>query len=314
MTRMLQAPLRGIVTPLATPLAGPDNLDASGLERLVEHVIAGGVTGVFILGTTGEGPSLSHRLRRQMIERTCDLVGGRIPVLVGISDTSLTESERLAENALKAGAAAAVLAPPYYFLYSQTDLIQYLELIAPRISLPLFLYNIPQLTKVAFEPETVAWAAEIPGIAGLKDSSSDLTYLARVVELLRTKPEFTLLTGPEEILAASMRAGSHGGVCGGSNLRPALFMDLYRAAASGDWIEAERLQAIVLEMSEGLYRVGDTSTSYLRGIKCALSLAGLCRADLAPPLSPFTAAEYRALERGFQCLQSGSVRLRPAGG
>jgi 4-hydroxy-tetrahydrodipicolinate synthase len=299
---MLPRPLRGIITPLVTPLAESGELDPTGLGRLVEHVIGGGVTGLFILGTTGEGPSLSYRLREQMIRRTCALARGRVPVLVSVSDTAISETERAACIASEAGAAAAVLAPPYYFRYSQADLLRYVELVASRIPLPVLLYNIPQLTKVAFEPETVGGAALIPGVLGIKDSSRDLAYLARVVEAVRARPDFTILNGPEEILAEAMRAGSHGGVCGGSNLRPEWFMDLFRAASNEDWDEADRLQRKVLEMSAALYETGHPDTSYLRGLKSSLELAGICRAQLAPPLTKFTDAEYSALAKGFRAL------------
>src|SRR5512136_2166219 len=83
--------VRGIIPPLVTPLRERDTLDAAGLERLIEHVLSGGVHGLFILGTTGEGPSLSYRLRREVISRTCRQVANRVPVLVGITDTAFVE-------------------------------------------------------------------------------------------------------------------------------------------------------------------------------------------------------------------------------
>src|SRR5947209_12413291 len=82
-------PLSGIVPPMITPLQGPDQLDEAGLERLIEHMLVGGVHGLFVLGSSGEAPHLSYRLRRELIERTCRQVAGRVPVLVGITDTSL---------------------------------------------------------------------------------------------------------------------------------------------------------------------------------------------------------------------------------
>src|SRR5438874_2513017 len=99
---------------MVTPLRGRDELDAAGLERLIERIMAGGVSGVFLLGTTGEGPSLSYRLRRELIAKSCALIKGRIPVLVGITDTAFVESVSLAQHAADAGAAAVVVAPPYY--------------------------------------------------------------------------------------------------------------------------------------------------------------------------------------------------------
>ena len=110
----LKLPLRGIVPPMVTPLIDRDTLDRAGLERLLEHILAGGVHGLFILGTTGEGPSLSYRLRRELIDQVCRQVAGRVPVLVGITDTAYVESLNVARHAAAAGVAAVVLAPPYY--------------------------------------------------------------------------------------------------------------------------------------------------------------------------------------------------------
>src|SRR5437867_688401 len=116
---------RGIFPPMVTPLRDRDTLDVAGVERLIEHIIAGGVHGLFILGTTGEAPSLSYRLRRELIERTCRQVAGRVPVLVGVTDTAFVEAIDLARVAADAGAKALVLAAPYYFPNSQPELLEY---------------------------------------------------------------------------------------------------------------------------------------------------------------------------------------------
>jgi 4-hydroxy-tetrahydrodipicolinate synthase len=118
-------PLCGIVPPLVTPLLGRDKFDVAGFERLLEHVIGGGVHGVFILGTTGEAPSLSYRLRREVIEQTCKIVRGRVPVLVGITDTSIVEAVNLARYAAESGAQALVTSAPYYFPAGQPELIDW---------------------------------------------------------------------------------------------------------------------------------------------------------------------------------------------
>src|SRR6185436_15234991 len=119
-------PLRGIVPPVVTPLLDRDTLDAAGLERLLEHIIAGGVSGLLLLGTTGEGPCLSYRLRRELIDRACRQVRGRVPVLIGITDTAFVESLALARHAADCGADAVVAAPPYYFPLGQPELQEYL--------------------------------------------------------------------------------------------------------------------------------------------------------------------------------------------
>lgn len=102
--------LQGIVPPLLTPLESRDAIDPKGLERLIDRMLLGGVHGLFILGTTGEGPSLSSAVRRDLIDRTCRQVSGHIPVLVGITDTSLVESLAVARAAALAGATAVVAA------------------------------------------------------------------------------------------------------------------------------------------------------------------------------------------------------------
>src|SRR5262252_8536238 len=193
----MKMPCFGIIPPLVTPLRDRDRLDESGLERLVEHVLGGGVSGLFILGTTGEGPSLSYRLRREFVERVCRQVKGRVPVLVGITDTSFVESVSVARHAADAGADAVVVAPPYYMPEGQPELLEWIEHLVPELPLPLFLYNMPPLTKVAFEFETVRRAAEDSRILGLKDSSGDLSYFNHVAALLKQRPDWSLLIGPE---------------------------------------------------------------------------------------------------------------------
>lgn len=303
----MQLPLRGIITPLATPLAlsneAEPSLDVLGLERLIEHVLAGGVNGLFLLGTTGEFTSLGRETRQEIIRRTCAQVNRRVPVLAGISDTAISETLRLADTAVEAGADAVVLAAPYYFQHSQDDLLRYLELVTKRLSLPLFLYNIPHLTKTSFDPETVRRAADFPGIVGLKDSTGDLQYLEKTVALLRDRPGFSVLIGPEDMLVECMKRGAIGGVCGGSNLNPALFVELYNAIVRADPKCTAELQAKVEESSRALYRVGFPGGSYLRGIKAALALAGLCNPEPAPPFAPFSAEECAQIEKGYRSLQ-----------
>ena len=268
---------------MVTPLDGAESLDHKGLERLIEHMISGGVHGLFILGTTGEGPALSYRIRRELIERTCGQVAGRIPVLVGITDTSFEESCTMAAHAKSAGAAAIVTAPPFYFPVSQNDLFRLVQNLSERVEIPLYLYNMPSLTKACFAPETVLRAAELPNVWGLKDSSGETTYLQSIIHQMRNRPEFAVLVGPEDILLESLQIGAHGGVCGGANLFPRLFVSLFNAVGEGDQTTAVQLQQRVREVGKLLYRIGEAESSYLRGLKLGLELMGICKSTLALP-------------------------------
>jgi dihydrodipicolinate synthase/N-acetylneuraminate lyase len=282
---------------MVTPLRAADALDEAGLERLVPHILAGGVHGLFILGTTGEGPALSYRLRRELVTRACRAVAGRVPVLVGITDTAFEESVALARHAADCGAAAVVAAPPYYMPLAQPELLEYLTHLAARLPLPLMLYNMPSCTKVSFEPETVVAAAAISGIVGLKDSSGDLAYFRRVRELLRGKPEFALFMGPEERLAEAMELGASGGVTGGANICPGLYVGLYEAAVAGDYARVELLHRRVLALSAALYRLGGHGSSYLKGVKGALACLGICDDFLAEPFHRFREPERERLRK-----------------
>ena len=282
---------RGIIPPMITPLLNEEELDLRGLERLINHLIDGGVHGIFILGTTGESTSLSYALRHRLVEETSRMVKGRLPVLVGITDTATTESIRLAETAKKAGAAALVAAPPYYFSLGQPELIEYYESLADRLPLPLFLYNMPSHTKINFEPATVKKLSEHKNIIGLKDSSGNSAYFNKLLFHMKDIPEFSLFVGPEEITAETVLLGGAGGVNGGANMFPELYVELYNAALAKDMEKVKKLHFLVMEISAGIYSLGRFGSSYLKGLKGALNLLGICSDYMASPLHSFRQEE-----------------------
>jgi len=307
----MNRPLTGIVPPMITPMRDRDELDVPGLERLVEHIMAGGVTGLFVLGTTGEGPSLGYRLRRELVERVCRQVHQRVPVLVGITDTAFVEALNLARFAADAGANALVAAPPYYLPGGQPELREYLAHLVPELPLPLLLYNMPALTKVPFELETVRSAMDEPRIIGLKDSSGDMDYFRGAVDLLRHRPDWSLLVGPEERLMDALLAGGHGGVSGGANLFPALYVGLFRACRAGDAARAQELHAQVIRVSNALYRIGRHPSAFIKGVKCALSCMGICDDFMAEPFHRFRAGDRALVEQRLAALQAevGALQL-----
>ena len=266
----------GIIPPLATPLLDRDTLDPAGLERLIEHVLGGGVHGLFVLGTTGEGPALPMGVRRDLVERTVRQVRGRVPVLVGISDTVLADSLALARFAADTGAAAVVAAPPYYFPAGQAPLERWCRSLVADLPLPLLLYNMPEMVKVVLGAELVRRLADQPGIVGLKDSGGDLETFAGYARVVRDeRPDWTLLIGPEQMLPQAHALGGHGGVCGGANVAPRLFVELQAALERGEEAIAAGLQQKVLALGR-LYTVGTEPGRVIVGVKGALSALGIC--------------------------------------
>lgn len=282
---------------MVTPLLDPHTLDHAGLNRLIERTITGGVHGLFILGTTGEGPGLSYRLRREVIEETCKIVARRVPVLVAITDTSIEESLALGDCAAEYGADAVVLAAPYYFAVSQNDLYRMVACLSGRLQLPLYIYNMPSLTKADFAPETVVRASQLPNVYGIKDSSGDLGYIHAITAAFKNRKDFSVLIGPEELLIQAMAMGAHGGVNGGANLFPRLFVRLYDAIRARDLATAKVLQQRVLDLGQILYHIGEGESCYLRGLKLGLDLMGVCSATMALPFMGADSSQYEELRQ-----------------
>lgn len=294
----LPNPIRGIVTPLLTPLRSSGTVDEESLERIIEHVIQGGVSGVFVLGTTGEGPAIGKPVQRAVIDLSAKFVAGRVPLLVGIADASHEESMSVARHAADAGADAVVTTGPLYFGVSQLDLYAYSAKVAEESPLPVFLYNIPSCSHVSFSVETVAKASNLGNIAGFKDSSANMIFFHQVRAATAHNQGFAVVMGPEELLAESVLLGGHGGVNGGSNLFPELYVSLYEAAVRGDAAEVSRLQARVMEVSSAIY-----SPTYLPGIKCAAAALGLLQEVFAAPYYPVDEPRRRAIREFIERMQ-----------
>jgi dihydrodipicolinate synthase/N-acetylneuraminate lyase len=284
---------KGIIPPLVTPLAGRDKLDREGFERLIERVITGGVHGLFVLGTTGEAQSLSYGLRREVIRLACKLTRGRVPVFVGITDTSSVETVKLAEVAHTEGADALVLTAPYYFPAGQTELFAYIKDLLPRLGLPLMLYNFPAMTKIWFEIETLKYLADLDGIAGIKDSSGDITYYKQICKLKKIRPDWSIFIGPEALMPLSLDIGGDGGISGGANVYPELFVGCYNAKMAGDTPRVEELSNKI-EAFQELYTVGKYASKYIKATKCCLSVLGICDDYMEQPFHRFR-PEHRAM-------------------
>jgi dihydrodipicolinate synthase/N-acetylneuraminate lyase len=282
-------PLRGIVPPVVTPLAGRDRLDRDAFARLIERMIAGGVAGLFVLGTTGEAPALDYRLRYEVVEAAAEIIAGRVPLLAGVTDPSLTESLDLAKHSADAGAAAIVAAPPYYFPLQQRDLVRYFRVLAEESPLPLFLYNMPACVKMEISLATTAACTSLPNVCGVKDSGGNLDHFRELLKLRAERPDWTFLIGPEHLLAESVLMGGEGGVNGGANLHPQLFVDWFSAADSRNQPQVDALREQVQLLGK-IYRQADEFMAVIRGLKCALAIAGLCEDRLCEPIEPCDAA------------------------
>ncbi len=290
--------LSGIIPPLITPLTEQRSLDQSGLTKLLRHVLDGGVHGIFILGTTGEAPSLSEMTKLALLEQVGSEVNDRVPWLVGITDPCLSNAITWAERAKQQGATAVVAAAPYYYPLSQPALYDYFRQLAEASPLPLFLYNIPSHAHQYLTPDTVSALLQLPNVAGYKDSTGNMLDFHQLQQRW-DKREKSYLVGPEELLVETVLLGAQGGVNGGANVFPNLYVRLYEAARQGQLEEARRLHQRVMQVSHHVYQDGSTVIS---GIKLALAEFGICSEHVAPPLAALTNEEKQAVRkflRGF---------------
>ncbi|HSO85036.1 MAG TPA: dihydrodipicolinate synthase family protein, partial [Draconibacterium sp.] len=192
----MKLPLTGIIPPIVTPLISNTELDIQGLKNLIDHILGGGVHGVFLLGTTGEATNLDYNLRKEFIHKACEFVGKKVPVVVGITDTCMQGSLDIAHTTKDAGADALVISSPYYLPISQNEFVAYLEELVPQLPLPFMMYNMPSCTKMHMSVNTVRKAKEL-GAIGIKDSSGNLPYLLSLIEEFKDSPEFAVIAGSE---------------------------------------------------------------------------------------------------------------------
>jgi 4-hydroxy-tetrahydrodipicolinate synthase len=190
-----------------------------------------------------------------------------------------------------------VAAPPYYYSVSQDDLLRYWERLASKVPVPLFLYNAPSNTHHTLKVSTVVRAANIENIAGFKDSGCDMGYFHTLRESLRARPDFALLVGPDELFAEAILLGAHGGMCGGSNVFPRLYVSLYEAAKAGDVNRVAKLHRKVIEFGSAVYRCAENPANPLRGLKCALAAMGICGDFVTSPLQPYSTAERESVRQ-----------------
>lgn len=300
----------GVITPMVTPLIDRENIDFKGLEKLLVHLINGGVSGVFLMGTTGEGTSISPRMRKDLIKYSIEYVKGRVPVFVSIADCCIEESLNMARYAKECGVTYLVSALPFYLGLTQKEIIDYYTTIADNVPLPLFLYNIPAQTKLMISVEAIKTLAKHPNIIGMKDSSGNGTYFNTLLAEIKAEyPNFTILVGPDEMLASTMAMGGNGGVNSGSNLFPELYVNLFKACKAKDTERILKLQKLVMKVSTGVYSVDKSSVSFLKGLKAALFTEGLITDYICEPLQKVNNADLETIRKNVAELKQQIIQV-----
>jgi len=277
--------LKGVLVALASPLRHDGTVDPDGVKRLIEHVLGGGVHGVLALGSTGETASLDEPARRELLAAVVDAVNGRVPVLCGVAQSQLSTAVAEVEAAARAGADGVLVAPPFYYPTDQAGVAAFYRAVAERASLPVLVYNIPQFTKVAVDPSTVALLAREGAIRGIKDSSRDFEYFEGVCIATRDQERFRIFTGSDSMLVPSLAVGGAGTICGAGNIAPGWVVSIYNDYMRGDVGSAVKTQDELYRLVMSI-RVG----VFPAAVKAALYLQGVCEPWTAPPATRLDAS------------------------
>ncbi|WP_371580340.1 dihydrodipicolinate synthase family protein [Streptomyces sp. NBC_01314] len=293
------APLTGVIPPVCTPLTPDREVDVPSLVRLVDHLVAGGVDALFVLGSSSEAAFLTDAQRRRVVETVVGHVGGQLPVLAGAIDMTTPRVLDHVRAVTAAGAEAVVATAPFYTRTHPAEISRHYRLLAAGSPVPVFAYDIPAAVHSKLPADLVLELAADGVIAGLKDSSGDLAAFRAVVTGARADTAltgFSALTGSELVVDSALALGADGAVPGLANVDPAGYVRLDRLCRAGDRerarAEQERLCALF-----GMVGVGDptrmgTGSSALGAFKAALHLRGVitCPAT-AEPQVPLSEAE-----------------------
>jgi len=228
---------RGVAPALVTPFTDDDDVDEAAFRTLIERQIDKGVSGLVVLGTTGENPTVSSAERRRLVDTAVNTADGRVPVIVGTGTNNTEKSVAYSTAAVEAGADGLLVVGPYYNKPSQSGFVAHVEAIADAADAPIILYNVPSRTSFNIEAETVLHLAdEVPSVVGVKEASGDL---AQVGDILHHRPDdFAVYAGDDEITLPLLAMGGDGVVSVISNALPEQMSSMVRAGLDGDFATA----------------------------------------------------------------------------
>lgn len=284
--------MQGIVTPIVTPFTCEGRLNAEALERLVQFQVENGVNGLFVFGSSGEGPAITDDQRHLVLETVMRANHGGAAVLVGISDNSTSRVIERAKQAADYDIDGLVVAPPFYHMNSQTEVADHFRAIREHTSIPIFAYDVPALVKTKIAADTVVKLASENVIAGIKDSSGDMSAFRQLIVSARSIEGFTVFTGMELLVDVAMLMGADGAVAGLANVAPREYVELYDLCRAGEWQRAAELQARLVQLFNIAYvgaPEGSFSAGALSGFKAGLMCKGvLDDCAMAAPMRSLT--------------------------
>ncbi|WP_327272144.1 dihydrodipicolinate synthase family protein [Streptomyces sp. NBC_01224] len=287
---------RGVIPPVVTPLTADGDIDRPSLERVVGHLLDGGVSGLFALGSSGEAAYLTPGQQDEVIKVITAAAAGQVPVLVGAIETTTNRAIERARAAAGLGADAVVVTAPFYTRTHETEIDRHFRDVSAALDLPVLAYDVPVCVHSKLDPELLLPLAADGVLAGVKDSSGDDGSFRRLAIGARELPEFSVLTGHELVVDAMMLVGADGSVPGLGNVDPHGYVRLHEAAVRGDWAtassEQERLVALFDIVRAARPGTVSATAAGLGAFKTALMVRGIIATNaMSLPMRRLDAAE-----------------------
>jgi 4-hydroxy-tetrahydrodipicolinate synthase len=279
---------QGSIVALVTPFRG-GKVDEATLRKLVEMHVAQGTDGIVPCGTTGESPTLSHDEHKRVVEIVIEAARGRLHVIAGTGSNATSEAIDLTAHAKKAGATGALVVNPYYNRPTQEGLYRHFRAVAEAVDIPILLYNIAGRTAVNVETDTlVRLVKDCPNIVGVKEASGSLDQMTQVI--LACGPDFTVLSGDDNITLPLMSVGGRGVISVIANIVPRETAEMTHAALAGDWKLARELHLKLFPLSRAVF----IETNPIP-VKEAMGMMRMLEPEFRLPMCPMGAANRERL-------------------
>jgi 4-hydroxy-tetrahydrodipicolinate synthase len=297
---MAKLKIEGILPAFPTPTTDAGDVDEAGLRKLVEFLIANGVSGLVPMGGTGEFTAMSPAARARVVAITAEVAARQVPVVAGILSPGFAEALQTGRDFTHAGADALMLIAPFYVTPTQPAIRDYFRAFRDRVELPVLHYDIPSRTRIVTEPDTIAAMAEDGSIIGMKACNGDIHHFNRTAALVPSS--FALLSGEDTMLPVHVAMGACGGVLASAALVPRYWvkvLDLGRSGRIAECVAAQRkllplLDAIFAEMNPG-------------PLKEALAMIGLRAGHALPPLSAPSETTKARLRQALDGLRAEGI-------
>lgn len=266
----MQAPIQGIFVPHVVPLDAHGRIAEDELRKYLDWLIAQGVDGLYPNGSTGEFTRFTAEERRRIVQIACEAAAGRVPVLAGAAEANLLETLRACEAYAAFGARAVAIVSPFYYRLSSQAALAYFEEIAAQSPIDVTLYNIPMFA-TPLDVDTISRMAEHQRIVGIKDSSGDMSFMLRLMSVVRPRrPDFSFLNGWEPLLAPLLMMGADGATHATAGVAPELTREIYQRCKTRDWESARLLQFRLVALFDAMLAAGD----FPAGFRAAAELRG----------------------------------------